>query len=489
MKAVAALFFFLVTCLTSWTALAERRVALVIGNGAYQHVTKLPNPANDARSMAELLKSVGFEVFSGVDLSCDEMVNRVAQFGESVRDGADAAVIFYAGHGVQIAGKNYLIPVDANLHSAFDVKANAIDADDLVDNASGAKVKLVLLDACRDNPFAEQMSKGDAKTCSAAGNSGLAAMQSAEGTMISFATSPGAAAIDGADEHSPFTRALLDNLAVPGVEINDAMMKVRAEVQASTDKKQLPWANTNMTGKFFIVAAVETPAEPAAGPQTPSTGPAPNAGVSDAQAVETAFWQSAQASGRREEYLLYLSKYPKGKGQYSELAELRLAELDQAASTGGAGPGVAPGPAPGPKPDPAALKSEDATKATEDALALDTGRWREVQSRLTALGFGTGGVDGNPGDATRRALTNWQTARGYKVSGFLNKPQIDALLADTAPAGATAAAPTLSRSAAPTNWQAHGYGTRPAAAPGAGVILQGIGQGLGHVMGCKLVGC
>ena len=489
MKAVAALFFFLVTCLTSWTALAERRVALVIGNGAYQHVTKLPNPANDARSMAELLKSVGFEVFSGVDLSRDEMVNRVAQFGESVRDGADAAVIFYAGHGVQIAGKNYLIPVDANLHSAFDVKANAIDADDLVDNASGAKVKLVLLDACRDNPFAEQMSKGDAKTRSATGNSGLAAMQSAEGTMISFATSPGAAAIDGADEHSPFTRALLDNLAVPGVEINDAMMKVRAEVQASTDKKQLPWANTNMTGKFFIVAAVETPAEPAAGPQTPSTGPAPNAGVSDAQAVETAFWQSAQASGRREEYLLYLSKYPKGKGQYSELAELRLAELDQAASTGGAGPGVAPGPAPGPKPDPRRAQERGCDQSDRGCACAGHGplargakpshrawvrdRRRRRQSRRC--------------DSPRS--TNWQTARGYKVSGFLNKPQIDALLADTAPAGATAAAPTLSRSAAPTNlasarlWNAtrcgarrrrHTPGDRPGSRPCHGMQVGGL---------------
>ena len=288
--------------LTVWAAAsngwAANRVALVIGNGAYQNVTKLPNPANDAEAMSAMLKSVGFEVLGGVNLTRDAMVTQIAQFGDSVRSGTDVALVFYAGHGVQIAGKNYLIPVDADLHSAYDVKAKTIDADDIVENASGAKVKIVLLDACRDNPFAEQMEKGDPRLRGMGVNSGLAAMQSGEGTLISFATSPGAAAIDGASDHSPFTRALLDQLAAPGVEINEAMLNVRAEVQNETDKQQLPWANTNMTGKFYMVPTEAAPvvaAIPAASP------PAPAAGLTDAQAVETAFWASAEKSGRRDD--------------------------------------------------------------------------------------------------------------------------------------------------------------------------------------------
>ena len=122
MRAAILLFLGLFAGLTPGQASAEKRVALVIGNGDYQNVTKLPNPANDARAIAALLQSAGFEVISGVDLKRDEMVSRIGQFGDSVRAGADAAVVFYAGHGVQIAGKNYLIPIDADLHSAYDVK-------------------------------------------------------------------------------------------------------------------------------------------------------------------------------------------------------------------------------------------------------------------------------------------------------------------------------------------------------------------------------
>ena len=304
------------------SANAERRVALVIGNGAYQHVLKLDNPANDAAAIADLLSSAGFQVIRGVDLSREQMVAKVSEFSDALSNGADAALVFYAGHGVQIAGKNYLIPIDVNLHTAYDVKADTIDADDVVESASNAKVKVVLLDACRDNPFAAELAKGDARSRSAAASAGLAAMQSAEGTLISFATSPGATALDGEGGHSPFTRALLDNLAKPGVEINDAMTSVRAEVQATTAKEQQPWENTNLTGKFYMVAMPPADTEPS------QVSPA---GVEASQSaiIETTIWQSAEKSGRREEYALYLSKYPKGKGLYSDLAEMRIAELDK----------------------------------------------------------------------------------------------------------------------------------------------------------------
>jgi peptidoglycan hydrolase-like protein with peptidoglycan-binding domain len=244
-----------------------------------------------------------------------------------------------------------------------------------------------------------------------------------------------------------------------------------------------------MTGKFYLVSA----AEQATAPPLQTTGPVASLGVSDAQAIETTFWQSAQASGRREEYELYLSKYPKGKGLYSDLAEIRLAALSQGESTGGGLPGTT-SPTAAPKPDLAVLRNEEASKATEDALALDGGKWRELQGRLSGLGFATGGVDGNAGDGTHRAIANWQTSRGYKVSGFLNKPQLDALLAEATPTPTAAIAPSQSpyapsqplyRSAAPRrHYYAGGnYGSHSGVAPGAGLIMQGLGMGLGHAFG------
>ncbi len=392
---------------------------------AMLHVTKLPNPAKDAEAMAALLKSAGFEVVSGSDMTRDQMVSRISDFSDLLKNGADAAVIFYAGHGVQINGKNYLVPVDANLHTSYDVKANTIDADDVVDSASNAKVKLVLLDACRNNPFADQLAKGDAKSRSVASNTGLAAMQSAEGTMISFATSPGATALDGEGEHSPFTLALLDNLTKPGVEINDAMTSVRAEVQASTGKQQQPWANTNLTGKFYIAPLDASPATVAT--TTPATG---GVDANQAAVIETTIWQSAEKSGQRDEYALYLEKYPKGRGLYSELAEMRLASLDKTTGASVA-PSASATPAASSTPvanvDPSALKSATADQGTEEALALNANDWRQIQLKLTAIGFPTAGANGSVGPTTRKAINSWQIKRGYFSSGYLNKPQHDAL--------------------------------------------------------------
>ena len=197
-----------------------------------------------------------------------------------------------------------------------------------------------------------------------------------------------------------------------------------------------------------------------------------------------------------------MAHYPKGVGHFSDLAELRLKELDAATPAAATPAAVAPGSAPPgatpQKPDLAALKSEDATKATEDALALTPEIWRVIQTHLTQLGFSTSGADGVPGDGTRRAIANWQTARDYRVSGFFNKPQLDALNAEptvaAAPAPAPRAAPaprtavaarSVSQTRAPTARNG------PANGP-AGVFLgigHGIGVGIGAAIGCKLTGC
>src|SRR4051794_32980 len=187
---------------------ADRRVAFVVGNGAYKAVVQLPNPPIDAKAMASTLRNVGFEVIEGSNLSRDQMTEKLLDFGRKAQ-GSDIAVFYYAGHGIAVGGTNYLLPVDADIKSEMDVKLGAaINIDLTLDQTMGdAKVKLVFLDACRDNPFAAKI-KSNSATRSVNVGSGLAEMKSGEGTLIAFATGPGQTALDGQEgNNSPFTRA------------------------------------------------------------------------------------------------------------------------------------------------------------------------------------------------------------------------------------------------------------------------------------------
>ena len=186
---------------SSNAAKADRRVAFVVGNGAYKNVAPLPNPPIDARAMASVLRNVGFDVVEGTNLSRDSMTQKLLEFGKKAQD-ADVALFFYAGHGIAINGTNYLLPVDADIKSEMDVKlGSAINIDVTLDQTmSDAKVKLVLLDACRDNPFAAKI-RSAATSRSVNVQSGLAEMKSSEGTLIAFATGPGQTALDGQEGH------------------------------------------------------------------------------------------------------------------------------------------------------------------------------------------------------------------------------------------------------------------------------------------------
>src|SRR5712671_6786896 len=253
-------------------AKADRRIAFVVGNGAYKNVAQLPNPAIDAQAMAAVLRNVGFEVVEGTNLTRDKMTERLLEFGKKAQ-GADVAVFFYAGHGIAISGTNYLLPIDADIKSEMDVKLGAaINIDLTLDQTMGdAKVKLVFLDACRDNPFAAKM-KSNSATRSVNVQTGLAEMKSGEGTLIAFATGPGQTALDGQEgTNSPFTRALMAHITQPGLEIQQAMTEVRAQVNEETNKGQLPWGHTNLIGSVYLNPAA-APAATAAAPASP--GPA-----------------------------------------------------------------------------------------------------------------------------------------------------------------------------------------------------------------------
>jgi len=427
-------------------AKADRRVAFVVGNGAYKNVAQLPNPPIDAKAMAATLRNVGFEVIEGANLSRDQMTEKLLDFGRKAQ-GSDIAVFYYAGHGIAVGGTNYLLPVDADIKSEMDVKLGAaINIDLTLDQTMGdAKVKLVFLDACRDNPFAAKI-KSNSATRSVNVQSGLAEMKSGEGTLIAFATGPGQTALDGQEgNNSPFTRALIDNITKPGVEIQQAMTSVRAQVNEETHKGQLPWGHTNLIGAVYLSPAQQTQVANAA-PTAAGAAPAAAAGSnSDASNVELEFWRSVKESNKPEELNAYLSAYP--NGQFKSLALARIAAIHNGPSTTtrNLNAGI----------DPATF-TDEASQLTEDQLGLDKGGRRDVQRRLTGLGFDTK-VTGAFTDETRSVIKRWQAARGYPVSGYLNKLQHKAMLteivATTAPTASSNSSqqPPRRASSAPAN--------------------------------------
>ena len=420
MRYVTVILSLICMLFTANAAKADRRVAFVVGNGAYKNVAQLPNPPVDAKAMASTLRNVGFEVVEGTNLTRDKMTEKLLDFGKKAQ-GADIAVFFYAGHGIAIAGTNYLLPIDADIKSEMDVKLGAaINIDLTLDQTmSDAKVKLVFLDACRDNPFAAKI-KSNSATRSVSVQSGLAEMKSGEGTLIAFATGPGQTALDGQEgTNSPFTRALIAHITTPGVEIQQAMTEVRAQVNEETNKGQLPWGHTNLIGSVFLnPAAAPAPAANTAAGAPAAAAPAAVATASSGSDVELEFWRSVKESNKPEELNAYLTTYP--NGQFKSLALARIASLENGPSTTTRNltTGV----------DPATF-TDASDQTTEDQIGLDKGQRRDVQRRLTGLGFDTK-VNGKFDEDTRSVISRWQAARGYPKTGYLNKLQHKALLAE-----------------------------------------------------------
>jgi Caspase domain/YARHG domain len=267
------LFVFALLMLAGLTpAQAAQKAALVIGNGAYRSVTALVNPPNDAADMAASLGRIGYAVTLVRDGDLQAMNDGLRAFLRDA-DHADSVVIFYSGHGVQVKGRNYLIPVSAKITDELDLDTQALSLDkllELVDSAS-PKVKIVILDSCRDNPLTRQLVRG-------AGTRGLARIDldasSAKGTLIAFSTAPGSVAQDGSGRNSPFTTALLAHMETPGLDIRQMFGQVRADVDQSTQGAQTPWVNEAIIGSFAMSGTAENPqpvktiaVEPQAQPQ------------------------------------------------------------------------------------------------------------------------------------------------------------------------------------------------------------------------------
>jgi uncharacterized caspase-like protein len=246
------------------SASAENRLALVIGQSAYRSVPALPNPANDARAVTQLLTDSGFEVSTAADLSQGQMREAVSDFaGKVAAKGADTvALVFYAGHGLQIDGENFLVPIDIDPKREADIPIQAVRLNDILNTLTSvpSKMRILMLDACRNNPFPELKTAG----------SGLAIVDAkvgAPGTFLSFSTSPGAVAEDGSGSNSPYTNALLAAGKEQNIPIEETFKRVRLAVNKVTDGRQTPWDSSSLTEDFrFSGTAVAGP-KPAAAPK------------------------------------------------------------------------------------------------------------------------------------------------------------------------------------------------------------------------------
>jgi len=283
----------------SVTARAEKRVALVVGNSTYQYTASLANPANDADDMAFALKKVGFEVIAVKNVDKRSLEKAMADFGR-LAQGADAALVYYAGHGIQYQGLNYLMPVDARLEDEYSINYELTRIDDVLFALSKARgVKILILDACRNNPLAERLSSRGMKR-DFVQTRGLARIEAPRGMVVAFATQSDQIAADGAGRNSPFTGALLKEIEAPGIEIATVFRRVAIDVNQATGGRQLPELSISMSGEFYF-----------------------NTRDTDIQA-----WAKLRGSSDRRQLSDYVARYPNSP-LTSDVQE-RLAALDRA---------------------------------------------------------------------------------------------------------------------------------------------------------------
>jgi uncharacterized caspase-like protein len=415
---------------TSLPAAADKRVALVVGNGAYQNTDPLPNPANDGQEVAAALRRLGFDVIEGTDQDKAGMQALLREFSAKL-PGADASLFFYAGHGLQVERRNWMVPVDAALESEIDLPFEGVAVDTVLDlMEETTPLRLVFLDACRDNPLARRLSLSAPSRSLGVGR-GLARMSNRTGTLIAFATEPDQVALDGAGEHSPFTQALLEHIETPGLEVRQMLSRVRATVIDSTDGEQLPLDTSALIDDFYFATPppVPVPTEPA--PVAP--------GVAD---TENLFWQSIQASTDPNDFLAYLESYP--DGAFAPLARNRLAALTRQQEPEVAALTPPQQPVPPPQPVPS-IPAQVVEIEPLDTVVVAT---RDVNVR------GVPNTDGDPLGAVAQGTevavvgkvvgTNWYRIRRPEggeayVYAPLFAPR-EAVVADTPPEPAQVAA-------------------------------------------------
>jgi TRAP-type mannitol/chloroaromatic compound transport system substrate-binding protein len=293
-----------VAALCASPAHAERRIALVIGNGAYQNATPLPNPRNDAEDVAAALKRVGFETILGLDLDKARFDDHAIRFARSAR-GADVAVFYYSGHAMQFGGVNYLMPVDARLSDEADLRRLSRVDDILADLQQARNLRILVLDSCRDNPLAENLKRSIGLTRAASLQRGLAKIDSPQGMIVAYATQSGRTADDGTDRNSPYTAAFLKRIE-EREEIGTVFRRISADVYAATRQAQLPELSLSLIGEFYLRGR-----SIAAEPDSRATAAVP-APPADPDAAARADFDLARAVGTKEAWDAFLQKHRTG---------------------------------------------------------------------------------------------------------------------------------------------------------------------------------
>ena len=386
-------------------ALAEKRVALILGNSAYQNAPPLANPVNDAALIAARLKAAGFDVVdSRHDLSALQTRRALRDFEDNARD-ADIAVVYYAGHGIEVDGTNYLIPVDAKLERDSDVYDEALSLDRvLVAVEPARKLRLVILDACRDNPFARTMKRALA---SRSISSGLAKIEpTSPNTLIAYSAKAGSTAEDGNGKDSPFTIALAGHLTTPGLDVRKAFGFVRDDVLKATSNRQEPFVYGSLGGDD--VALVPAPVAPAASAAQTAPGP---------QADARRDYELAMQVGSRAALQAFLAQYP--DGFYASLARSQLDKIAEAPAP--AKPQTAPATQAAKSDVPTAAPAAPvAADKSVNVAALDAGPppadlARSVQAELRRVGCLSSDADGNWTPAAQRSLSQFNRYAGTKL--------------------------------------------------------------------------
>lgn len=277
----------------------EQRVALVIGNAKYKNAPELANPDNDATAMAQFLNKAGFEVTSAIDLTHNDMIRVVQDFSSKVaaRGPNSVAMVYYAGHGVQLAGENYLVPVDANVSTPNELTSNSLRLVDLMATLDSipSRLRIVLLDACRNNPFPGVNDAGR----------GLAIVDAPNGSIVGYSTAPGTEALDGSGKHSPYLQAFLNRANEPNLPIEQLFKRVRLDVAGSTAGKQVPWESSSLTSDFYFFGdtAVAATRPPSRGPVVTSASNLPSRSVQQA-------YDYVLSEGQPQYYQQFIEMYP-----------------------------------------------------------------------------------------------------------------------------------------------------------------------------------
>jgi len=305
-----------------WSAapsIAQQRIALVVGNSSYTNIQSLPNPANDSKLMSQALRKLDFEVVAVSDVDFIGMRRAVKEFGRKLRAaGKDAVGLFYyAGHGVQAQGANFLIPLGAEVADEADLEIEAISASDVLAQmeAAGNSLNMVILDACRNNPYKAKLRSN---------SRGLARVNAASGSLVAFAAAPGQVAADGAGDNSPYTKALVKAMQIPGLSVEQMFKKVRVSVEAQTNNQQTPWEESSLRGEFYFNPKKAKPEHQTVS-QTPTTQ-TPRSEV-DQAARE---WETIQNTRSTAVLKTFIKRYP--TSIFAEYARITLKEKTAAAT-------------------------------------------------------------------------------------------------------------------------------------------------------------